>query len=188
MIGLLGPAVCSLATPAIDVGTHVLHPDTANQTIQLFITDALADTQAQGLNLRVQIADGGFEAGGSILGPMINQVDILTGTIFDANNTGQIDNLSLPQIFVQTTTTATGTVGADGLLATFNFDTTGIMSGTYAFMLADTLDGSTNLGGLSVDITNGWIQVHNPEPTTLAILLAGSAFAVWRRPQRAGIT
>jgi hypothetical protein len=99
---------------------------------------------------------------------------LLTGTIFEGNSTGQSDLLSLPQVWVQSTTTAAGTVTAEGLLATLTIDTTGFLDGSFDLSLGDTRDGATDFAGLPVDITDGSIRIV-PEPTTLALLLLGCA-------------
>ena len=60
---------------AIVVGDHTLLPDTAGQQIEIFVT---GDEQVQGLNFYIQVGDGGVPAGGSDVGPTIQDVDILS--------------------------------------------------------------------------------------------------------------
>jgi hypothetical protein len=151
----------------IDVGGHELLPDTPNQTVQVFVSGGDA---VQGLNFYAQVADGGPAAGGTITGPSITAVNILSGTIFASNNAGQDDPGSLPQLAARTTTTASGTVSASGLLATLTFDTTGFTTTqSWALSLGDTLNGPTDFAGVPITITDGSISVI-PEPESVAIL------------------
>jgi len=77
----------------VAVGDHVLLPDMEDQQIQIFVTpdDPITPEFVQGLNFNIQVADGGPEVGGVVDGPVISDVDIITGTIFEANNLGQVD-------------------------------------------------------------------------------------------------
>ncbi len=115
----------------------------------------------------------GWGAGGSIDGPKISNIDLVSGTIFEGNHTGQNDLLSLPQVSVQSITTANGTVAADGMLATVMIDTTGFMDGEFDLWVGDTLDGATDFAGISAVITEGTIRIV-PEPASLFGLLAGT--------------
>lgn len=171
------------ATPEIVVGEHELLADTTDQLIEIMVSGG---DSVQGLNLRLQVADGGThpDAGGSIDGPKISNVDLVTGTIFDGNNTGQNDLLSLPQVSVQSITTATGTVVADGMLATVLIDTTGFMEGEFDLRAGSTLDGPTDFAGVPANITDGSIRIV-PEPASFFGLLTGvgmicAALRRWR--------
>src|SRR3989304_2976478 len=77
-----------LLAPVIEVGEHVLLPDQADQAIDIYVSGG---DLVQGVNLNIQVADGGPEAGGSINGPVIQDLRILEGTIFAGNNTGTLD-------------------------------------------------------------------------------------------------
>ena len=102
------------ATPVIVVGEHELLADTADQLIEIMVSGG---DSVQGLNLRLQVADGGThpDAGGSIDGPKISNIDLVSGTIFDGNHTGQNDLLSLPQVCpALRTTPATCRAGRPG--------------------------------------------------------------------------
>src|SRR5437588_2317287 len=80
VVSLAGPA---WATPTIVVGDYTLAPDQSNQQVQIFVHGGDA---VEGLNLNVQIANGGQSPGYSISGaPVITGLDILNGTIFRAN-------------------------------------------------------------------------------------------------------
>lgn len=150
-LGLAGTA----GAAAVDVGNWFIPPNTNSFPIRFYVTGADA---VQGLNFNIQIADGGPEVGGVLPGPTMIDVDLLTGTIFDGNNTGQVDSLSERQIWVQTTTTAGGTVSADGLLATVLIDMPGFDTGLiWDFSLSGTLNGDTDFAGVPIDIVNGLI-------------------------------
>lgn len=170
--------VAAVPAATIVVGDHDLLPETPSQTVQLFVSGG---EPVQGLNLRAQVADGGPhpQVGGSILGPTISGIDLLTDTIFAGNSTGQSDLLNLPQVWVQSTTTLAGTVPAQGLLATLTIDTTGFQRGTFDLSLGDTHDGATDFAGLPIDITDGTIQIV-PEPTSFTLLLLGCAAVALR--------
>ncbi|MFV2067995.1 MAG: hypothetical protein ACC645_13560, partial [Pirellulales bacterium] len=146
-IGFLwGLASCALGASIVVVGNQALLPNTANQTIAI---NVMGSELVQGLNFRVQVEDGGPlpPAAGPPTGPVITAVDLITGTIFDGNVSEQTDLLSLEQIWVQSVTTQSGTVIADGLLASVTFDTTGFWQGSFQLALADTLDGPTDFAG-----------------------------------------
>jgi hypothetical protein len=143
----------------IFVGDNILASNTPDQTVQIFVTGHDA---VQGLNFYAQIADGGPEAGGVVDGPNITAVDVLSNTIFAPNNEGQQNPGSLPQLAARTTTTLSGTVDAEGLLATLTIDTTGFTTGSWPLKLTGTLNGSTDFAGLPISITDGSISL--PEP------------------------
>src|SRR5690606_30031634 len=111
----------------IDVGDHILLPNRAGQEVSIYVTGG---TPVAGLSLNAQIADGYPDVpGSSIDGPDITAIDVETDTIFDSNNTGAVIPVSGPQLAFRYITTSSGTVPAEGLLATFTFDTTGVSSG-----------------------------------------------------------
>ena len=153
---LLGLAMTARANPVIDVGVVPLLPNTPEQKVRIYVSDGI---DVQGLNFNIQIADGGVAAGGSIVGPEIEDVDILFGTPFDGNNTGQNDSLSMRQIWVQTTTTASGTVFANGLLAILTINTAGFAGQVFDLKVGDTLNGDTDFAGLPIDVTNGYLAI-----------------------------
>ena len=100
-------ATAGVTDPSIVVGDHELLANTTNQLIQIFVTGGNA---VQGLNFNAQIADAGpstpeCQSGGMIDGPNITAADILSGTIFDGNNTGAPPQLNCPQLAVYSTTT-----------------------------------------------------------------------------------
>lgn len=166
------------------IGTYELLPDTPGQTIEIFVSGGQA---VQGLNFNLQIADGGPEAGGSIDGPVIESVDLFAGTIFQSNNTGlgSGNGVLVPQVAFFSTTTQSGTVSADGLLATVLIDTSSFFEGSFDLVLSETVNSSTNFGSTDPDLTpvivDGQITIV-PEPVTMLSLGIGSlALVVSRR-------
>ncbi len=164
------------AAPIIIVGSHSLLPDLPEQVISITVSGG---ELVQGLDFRVQVADGGPHPpiNGEIAGPHITAVDLVSETIFSGNHSGQVDSLRSPQLWVQTVTTAPETapndwVAADGLLATITVDTTGFLEGTYDLVLSGTRDGSTDFGGIEAQITDGSIRIV-PEPHTSLVFVIG---------------
>ncbi|NJL30124.1 MAG: hypothetical protein HC898_00015 [Phycisphaerales bacterium] len=171
---------------ATGLGNYNLLPDKPGQTISILVKGGQA---VQGLNFNIQIADGGPAAGGSILGPSITAVDILTGTIFAANNTGnpQGNGILVPQVAFYSTTTASGSVAAQGLLASVTLDTTGFFAGTFDLILSNTINSSTNFASmnpaLSPTIIDGSITLV-PEPMSLMIVIGAGLMMQGRRSRR----
>jgi hypothetical protein len=195
LVGLA--ALLLAASPAlaatIDVGVHQLLPNTAGQQIQIPVgpDPGAAPDQVLGVDFYVQVSDGGSAQGGVDNGPAIQAVDIIGAagyppTIFTGNNTGQgVFPDTWPQFEMATTTTASGSVAAQGNLATVVFDTTGWTSGTWPLILTGT-DGfgglDTVFPGVTTNVINGLIFI--PEPSTLVMLaglLSGIAWFWWRR-------
>jgi hypothetical protein len=182
---------------AISVGDHVLLPNTPNQQFTISVTGT--DTQIAGEDFFAQIGDGGSFNGGSDSKPVFQNVDILNNTIFNGNNTGATgdpngspkgSNAGHPLIWVDGTTSNTGTVSDLGVLATFTIDTTGVSSGTFPFLLtgvADSLGGFSttfnDAGGSPVPltITNGTLTVQAPEPASVGIFMMAMAATLCRR-------
>lgn len=174
------------AAIVIDVGDYQLLPNTPDQVRDILVTGT---DQVQGLNFYSQVASGSS-------GPIISDVDIIgTDTIFFGNNVGMTDldgsgnPDAAPQWEGRTTTTAAGTVLADGLLARMTFDTTGLFNTdsviTWDLLLSGTLNGSTDFAGTAASITNGTLFFAIPEPSTVVIWLvlgmAGACFGGCRR-------
>ena len=155
----------------IDAGDHVLLPDTPGQEIEIYVSGADA---VSGVEIYVQIADGGPEAGGKIDGPSVTGADLLTDTIFAENNTGQAGMLLVDQIAQFGTTTSSDTVDADGLLATVTIDTTGFMATSagnpWALMLSPTLAGNSNFPQVTTTVVNGTITIGGNLPPTDIVL------------------
>ena len=129
----------------VDVGTHVLAPDSSGQTIPIYISGGDLIT---GVNLNIQIEDGFPDVPTSSLdGPNIEAVDLvgdISATIFTGNNTGQQDPGGGLQLAFRSLTTPFGSTAAgDGLLATVTLDTTGLYEGTFLLSLGATVVGVT---------------------------------------------
>jgi hypothetical protein len=126
----------------------------------------------------VQIADGRS-------GPMLEQVDVLNGTIFEDNNDGVFPGSYLdPWVAYVGTVTAKGTVAASGTLAFLTVSTSGLTGGQFALSLTDAPEGITAFGPEPADITNGTLVIV-PEPAAGGALLAGAVWLLRRRKGRA---
>ena len=168
------------------MGTNNLLPNTAGQQLMLLVSNstAAATQNIQGLDFRVQIANGLGTA------PKITNVDIVTGTIFAGNNTGQFTPTggSFAQAQARSTTTNSGFIDANGKLATITIDTTGVSSGTFTLNVGP---GSTRLGPtvfvdglgntITPTITDGTIVIQTPEPASASLLGLGALGLLLRR-------
>jgi len=176
------------AALVINVGSVLLQPNAPDQLVVFSIRNTgVVGVDVAGISFFIQVADGGPEApGGSILGPHITGVDILTGTSFAANNVGQTDAGSLPQLANWTTITSSGHVTLVGLssitLASVTFDTTGFSDPqTWDLKLGGTLGGPTLYfveggGEIVPTIFDGSIALV-PEPVNLALGVFGGVWA-----------
>jgi hypothetical protein len=176
--GMLGSIICPCATAAtVVVGQHVLLPNTANQTISIWVSGG---EQIAGEDFYAQIGDGGSFLGGSNAKPAFTSVNVIANTIFSASNNGAFgdpngvpagSNAAHPLIWVDGTTTGSGTVSAAGLLATLTLDTTGLASGTFPLLLTGVASSlgpfNTTLVGanavpIPLSVTNGLLIVAVP--------------------------
>ncbi len=180
----------AMAAVVVDVGDQSLLPNTPGQVFEIFVDGG---DPVAGVQFNLQVADGGPELaglGGSIDGPEITNVDIFTRTIFATNNVGEQGGGSIaPQLWESWTSTTSGTVPAQGLLATVTIDTTGFFAGTWDLWIAPTLQGDSTLldSGVEVVIENGSITVI-PEPSAVAVwslLGVAGLFLVARRRKQA---
>lgn len=165
----------------IDVGDHMLLPDTPGQIVRIMVSTDAGD-MVGGCNLNAEIAGGGPAYGGEF-GPAITAVDMEAETIFAGITEGATDIGSLAQLAICSIVTTGGTVLADGLLATLTIDTTGFTTpgSTWTLELGQTLNGPTDFAPAPAIISEGTIQLI-PEPTTLALLgLSGLALLHRRR-------
>src|SRR6187399_2311115 len=142
-------AICEGAL-VINVGNRNLLPNTAGQVVEVFIQNTGGTAiDVGGASINIQVADSGPPPGiGSIPGPRITAANILTGTIFQSNNSGQQDITAIPQFVNSFVTTSNGTVsfgpGATTKIATVTLDTTGFSTpATWDFKLGNTVSGST---------------------------------------------
>jgi Ca2+-binding RTX toxin-like protein len=166
-----GTAASDVATvtiqvlPAIHVGHHALAPNTAGQVIPIYVSGGVP---VQGMNFNLQVGDGGPAAGGSANGPAIQGLDILTGTIFAANNNGttDIDGDQTPDLAPlfegRDTTTGSGFVVAEGLLGTVTVDTTGFNEGQWPLMMSRTVNGTSDFTVIPAMITDGTLSIDDP--------------------------
>jgi hypothetical protein len=148
----------SLASAAaINAGMHTLAPNMPGQLVQIGVTGGEA---VSGVDLFVQVGDGGTTVGGDDTGPKITNLDLVTGTIFAANHTDVFTDPA-PLIWGATTTTTTGTVPANGVLATLTIDTTGITTGQFDLILNPAATGPTAFAdaGVVANLTNGLLQI-----------------------------
>ena len=178
----------------VDVGDVELLEDTAGQIVSFLAT---GPDEVQGLNFNIQVADGGPIAGGSV-SAVITAIDIVgPGTVFETNNTGQQGGVIVPQIAGVSTTTISGRVPAEGVLAFVTFDTTGLFAASFdpvPLLLAGTLNGDTDFAG-SIDsagntveftVNNGTLSLTSaiPEPGSFVIFGVLGLAAGLRRTRR----
>jgi hypothetical protein len=186
------------AEDVINVPNVTLLPNTPNQLVTVTITGT---SQVAGEDFFAQIGDGGTFNNGVNTKPVFSNVDILTGTIFTANNTGATMDPGGPEsnhplIWVDGTTTNAGTVLDNGILATFTIDTTGVTGGTFPLLLSGVATSLTP-GGFStrlldgsavpvpLTINNGSITVAEvPEPLALPALGAVTCLFLSRGRRR----
>jgi len=160
--------------PVIDVGNHVLLPNTRNQTIEINVSGGHG---VSGVVLNVQAADGYPDVpGSSDDGPNITGVDLVgSGTVFgNVPNNGNGFIETYDQIWIVGTTTQEPNVAIlEGTLAKVTFDTTPFSSGTWDVKLADTFNGDTHFQSsvfgtlVSPQVINGTIRIDQP-PVAIA--------------------
>ena len=126
-------------------------------------------------------------------GPIVTAIDLTgPGTIFHSNNTGQHDlgfPNTTPSYQPTATTTASGTVAADGVLAHVTIETGSPTRGLYYFSLTSDILGPTDVAvdpGNDVILQDGFIGF--PEPGSFVFgatgLVAVSAVAIQKRARR----
>jgi hypothetical protein len=141
----------------INAGIHSLAPNTPGQSVQILVSGGEA---VSGIDLFVQVGDGGATAGGDDTRPVITHLDLVTDTIFASNNTGAFVD-STPLLWGATTTTANGSVSANGVLATLTIDTTGLSAGQFDLLLDPPTTGPTAFAdsGVTTSRVNGSLQI-----------------------------
>ena len=168
-------ASSALATPVINVGINPIQPNSADQLVKIYVSDLIsaAVEDLEAADVSVQIGNGNGTA------PTITSVDLITGTIFASNNSGQFPAASGngPQVnYESILNSAPGAyVNANGLLATIHISTLGVSSGSFKLSLgagatqlgpSDFYNGSFNL--VTPTITDGTIVV--PEPASIGLI------------------
>jgi hypothetical protein len=198
--------VASSEAATINVGNQLLLPNTPGQKIAIYVTGGDLIAAA---DLLIQIGDGGPEranfppllAGTDAPGvplpvglPNANLENPTfgadTGIFATVPNGGQFDGLggSIPQLIGLSILTDSGSVAANGLLATLMIDTTGFTSGTWDLLLESTLAGNTQLWSeaanqVPLTIFNGTLTIV-PEPRAIALVAtAAFGFFALRRSQ-----
>lgn len=156
-----------------------LLPNTAGQDVQFFASGVPGEGNIDGLELNMQIGDGGAALGGTDIGPTFQGVDMILGTIWSGPGGGanQDDPFDEP-LARQSTVFSNSLFSADGLVATVTFDTTGFSGGTYDFRLSGVAGSFDSIFFRGQDTVptiapNGFLRISPvPEPTS-AILFAG---------------
>jgi hypothetical protein len=163
---------CAAAGATVTVDHVQLQPNRAGQWVDVLVR---GDDQVAGVDLFVQIGDGGRELTRFGLppgrpGPVITAVELKDGTIFDGVIDVPIDLSSpeLPQTAVYTLSLlgALPTVTAEGRLARIQVDATGFYGGTWPVLLNgvlpyDVFGGphATTFAGVSATVQNGSITI-----------------------------
>lgn len=194
LIGALALAASSShAVLFIDAGTHTLNPNSGStQFIELFISNSGSAVRVGALDLFLQLADG------SEATPAIVSGDLLTGTIFSANNSGTQSDTSIPQSAFFGVSKAGGAIGSGPLIpaglsriATIGIDTLGATSGSWEIRMETTLLGdsgyfedSSLADRVPIQFVNGTLNLGTvPEPSSWAVVagLGLLGFGIWRR-------
>ena len=181
ILSLMLSSVGGANAASIDVGSHLLQPDTPNQPIVIAIVPGAGDPTTRGINLRAQIGDGngagvepvfqgtlgtleGLDLTGSIWG------DLVGGSTVSGNGVPRTGFGSLGSADL-TSNNPSENVAADGKLLTLLIDTTGFSApGTFDLNLSETALGNTSLIAddgrplAPLDITNGLIKIVEEVP------------------------
>lgn len=180
----------TLAVPTIIAGIHYIQPNTPGQVFPILVQGP--GEMVAGLDLYLLVNEGLAPA------PVITAVDIVgPGTIFNTNNVGQFDlgpPYEAPGLQpTAITTTTSGFVAANGILAFITVDTTGIFGGfgfplVYPLSLTNPDLGPTDFAinpGFDAILVDGELRFI-PEPSTLALaaLSLVGLIAVARRHRR----
>ena len=186
---------CLLADPIVSIGTFQLPSVDSTQRIPIMVSSASHEHIA-GVDLYVQIADGGPVNGGSATAPRIVGLDLTgPGTIFNASNKGaatsflgQGANNNPPYLIAEADTiTASGDLEANGVLAYLSVNTFGAALGSYRVKVQDVGENvasgpwTTDFGISSAAFSDdGWIVVV-AEPSTFVSLLLVLGLCLGRR-------
>ena len=130
-------AVCpALGSPLIGIDEQYMLNTDAQRQIPIMVSSATHE-RVEGVNLAVQIGDGGAVNGGANTAPRITNLDLIgTGTIFNASNTGStplyVGLSGNPPYLIATadTTTSSGDLEANGVLAWLTVNPAGATVGS----------------------------------------------------------
>lgn len=192
--GIVAVALCVLGGPSaaaqlsIDLDSWSFPAAASSFTFDVHVNNSGAALDLLGVNLNLQIADGGPGAGGSVVGPSITDIDLFTsGMVFGANNNGAGGSGAIvPQLFEVGTLASPGThvTLAPGLtlLARVTLDTSATTVGQSWPMTMNTLNGSStflNLQGnpITPSLSDGMLYAV-PEPAGWAAA-AGLSLLGW---------
>jgi hypothetical protein len=176
---LLMAAVPALGSPLISVSDQYMLDTSAPRQIPIMVSSSPTE-QVTGVDLAVQIGDGGTVNGGVNTAPRITNLDVIgPGTIFNGNNTGTgtlTDGTPLPVylgsagnnlIAATQTTTSSGTIGANGVLAWLTVNPSGAAVGsTYQVIMqnvgANCANGpwTSDFGGIDASFPAGIAYIH----------------------------
>ncbi len=166
ILGVLSVA-SAFGAPVISIGTQYMLNTSQTRRIPIYISTS-SNEKIEGVNLYVQVGDGGAANGGTDATPAIVSLDVVgSGTVFNASNTG-CDPFYLDLMAAASTTTASGSVSANGVLAYLTVNPNGATVGSsYRISLQNVganVDGGpfdTDLAGVSASFVeeDGWIQV-----------------------------
>jgi autotransporter-associated beta strand protein len=162
-----------LGSPLISIDQQYMLNTNAQRQIPVLVSSA-AHERVEGVNLVVQIGDGGAVNAGVNTAPQITNLDLVgPGTIFNASNTG-----STPQylgtggnppylIAMADTTTASGDLDANGVLAWLTVNPSGAAVGsTYQVILQNvganyaTGPWTSDFGGAAASFPVGIAYIH----------------------------
>ena len=134
---MLLPVVATLlplgaqAALVISGGSIELEPDTPDQAFPIQVFNSGSPLPVRGLQLNIEIGDSASQ-----MAPVIADVELLSGTVFETDNTGQgggMDTSSRFEVSVLENPRAPipELPSGDSLAATIVFDTTGLFSGSW---------------------------------------------------------
>lgn len=198
---LLSVVACCFIVSDVTAAPVIRLPDVELRIgeIKSFQIDVVGGDAVQGLNFYLQIGDGGAVLGGTDTAPIVSDVDLISGTIFDGNNTGQTRSLIEPLVHghnITTTAAPPETVAAFGTLATITLDGRSLTLADAGKQInyqlgIPSIGATTDFAGVAATLegTGGTFSTITitaiPEPTGVAFLaLAGSVVALRRRRRR----
>jgi hypothetical protein len=169
----------AFADPTISVGTQYMLNTNVERRIPIMVSSATHEA-VEGVNLYLQVGDGGAPNGGTNTAPQITNLDLIgPGTIFNASNTGGSwmglgvgpDNSQPPYLLAfDSTTTASGSVEANGVLAYLTVNPAGAALGAYRIDLQNAgqnIPGgplpASDFAGIPASFlsNDGWIRIVN---------------------------